>query len=390
MSTTTSATCQICDNPDLREIDGFADLFRVTSDSKPWPQGGKLFLCRACAQVQKSPSPKWREEVARIYADYALYPQGEGAEQAVFDGAGQATSRSEAIVTGLHTVTDLPSRGSLLDIGCGNGAFLTAFSRHHPEWDLHGNELDTRNLSVLEAIPGFSELHTGEVSEISGAFNLVSLIHVLEHIETPSTFLAQVRQCLLAPGARLLVQVPDWQRNPFDLLIADHLLHFTILTLTVLTERSGLTVDRLANDWVPKELSLLAHPGETAHTATAASEEVDHVYNLLTGHIAWLAQLARDAKAIRQQATGDVGLFGTSNAAAWLFGTLSEKIDFFVDEDPNRIGRSLFGRPIYAPEQAPANSEIFIPLVSETANRIAERLGRKDGPRYTAPKERTS
>ena len=35
---------------------------------------------------------------------------------------------------------------------------------------------------------------------------------------------------------------------------------------------------------------------------------------------------------------------------------LEGKVDFFVDEDQNRIGRQLMGRPIVAPAQVPAGA----------------------------------
>ena len=82
-----------------------------------------------CGATQKLVDDAWRKDVVRIYEGYAIYHQGAGAEQAVFDqGSGAAQSRSERIVGRLGGVLDLPESGRLLDIGCGNGAFLRAFA----------------------------------------------------------------------------------------------------------------------------------------------------------------------------------------------------------------------------------------------------------------------
>jgi hypothetical protein len=69
------------------------------------------------------------------------------------------------------------------------------------------------------------------------------------------------------------------------------------------------------------------------------------------------------------------GIFGTSIAAAWLFGELSEVTQFFVDEDPNRIGGEYMGRPIYHPHDVPPGSHVFVGLAPELAEHIRARLG---------------
>jgi cyclopropane fatty-acyl-phospholipid synthase-like methyltransferase len=38
----------------------------------------------------------------------------------------------------LQQVVDLPTRGNLLDIGCGNGAFLKSFGKVYRNWSLAG------------------------------------------------------------------------------------------------------------------------------------------------------------------------------------------------------------------------------------------------------------
>ena len=382
-----SPDCQICGEGTLDEIVAFRKLSRVTSDCKPWPDGGQLFICTACSMVQKDADPSWRNEISRIYEDYVLYPQGEGAEQAVFDSTGQATkSRSAGIVARLAEVTTLPESGSLLDIGCGNGAFLAAFGTHNDRWELHGHELDERNLSALTAIPGFQKLHTVDLLQIGQKFDLISLIHVLEHIQHPDRFIEQIQQTLTTPETIIVIEVPDWQTNPFDLLIADHLLHFTIPTLEILSSRVNLSPISLVNDWIQKEISLVARQS-TGNAPTQIEDTTDphRIREELEDRLKWLFQMILQVNALFNKTSTYTGIFGTSIAAAWLFGATNEKIDFFVDEDPNRIGSQLFGCPILAPSDVPSNANVFVPLPTETANQIAHRLGGVGAPRYTTP-----
>ena len=73
-----------------------------------------------------------------------------------------------------------------------------------------------------------------------------------------------------------------------------------------------------------------------------------------------------------------VGVFGTSIAATWLAQHLADRIAFFVDEDPTRIGRSHFGRPIIAPADIPAGSSVVLPLAPVVAKAVNERLQRAE------------
>jgi len=57
----------------------------------------------------------------------------------------------------------------------------------------------------------------------------------------------------------------------------------------------------------------------------------------------------------------------------WLYGDLRDRVSFFVDEDPSRIGGAFDGIPILAPSQTPSGSTVFVPLLPDVARRVAAR-----------------
>jgi hypothetical protein len=67
------------------------------------------------------------------------------------------------------------------------------------------------------------------------------------------------------------------------------------------------------------------------------------------------------------------GIMGSSIAACWTMLELESKVDFFVDEDLNRVGHQLAGLPILSPAQAPAGSLVFIPMSVAVAENIMNR-----------------
>ena len=309
------ARCHVCGAADLDVAPAYARFRRVTSDCKPWPAGGTLARCCACGGVQTVVTAHWQQEADAIYAGYTIYEQGGGAEQRVFgDDHGIGQPRSDRLVARLRRSVSLPTRGRLLDIGCGNGGFLSAWSREIPGWSLYGTEVSTEHLPDLEPLPGFAGLVTGDLSKVAGTFDVISLVHVLEHIPDPIALLKRCREKLNPDGA-LFIEVPDCRQNPFMLLVADHCSHFSPALLAALVSAAGFEVREATNQWVTKEISVVATPGigpTAANSLGCPQAESEAVF----AGWQWLETIL--AKAAPLAHRRPFGLFGTAIAATWL------------------------------------------------------------------------
>ncbi len=196
--------CHVCEAPAIAEVDGYATFRRITSDCKPWPAGGRLGACRACGCIQNAVDSAWQNEVRQIYADYTVYHQSGGVEQAIFEqGSGEASRRSHRLVARLQASAQLPARGRLLDFGCGNGAFLEAFNALIPGWTLAGAELSDKYQAIVEGLEGVEALYTCPPEQIPGYFDLVVAMHALD--AHPGAHRLSRRGCVekLEPGGQL-------------------------------------------------------------------------------------------------------------------------------------------------------------------------------------------
>ncbi len=362
--------CPACSAPVGRENPRFPPLQRVTSDCRPWPAGGRLVVCPRCGMVHKPADEAFHAEIDAIYAGYAIYHQSGGAEQRSFDtDSGIQSARSARLIGRLGDALRLPNQGRLLDVGCGNGATLRAFSAIRPGWTSVGTELDDRHRAEVEAIPGAS-FAAGPLTGIDGRFDLVTLIHVLEHIVEPIDFLRTLAG-VIAPGGHLLVEVPHHPDNPFELLIADHRSHFTTATLPFALATAGYEVDIVTDGWISRELSVVARPA----TGPAAFPGVDpdRAAAVIDGSLDWLRR-SLGALVALEKADRPLGMFGTAIAGTWLVASSHAAVSFFVDEDPHRVGRSHLGRPILAPAAVPPGSAVFVGLPPQAAAAVAQRL----------------
>jgi 2-polyprenyl-3-methyl-5-hydroxy-6-metoxy-1,4-benzoquinol methylase len=102
----------------------------------------------------------------------------------------------------------LPS-GSLLDIGCGNGRFLTVM--RILGWQVHGIEPDERSAENARRASGARiDAHLDDVPYPPARFDVITMNHVLEHIADPVPLLARCFR-LCRPGGLLGIAVPNWR-----------------------------------------------------------------------------------------------------------------------------------------------------------------------------------
>ena len=374
--------CPHCAHPALEGVREFRLLRRVTSDCRPWPAGGRLCVCGHCGIVQKiivAASPRSPRDVCGLRG---LSPGGRRRAGRVRAVLGRRSARSLRLLGLLRDAVTLPHQGRMLDIGCGNGATLRAFGRIAPAWSLVGTELDDRCRRQVETLPGVEALYTCPPDQVPGSFDAVTMIHVLEHIPAPGPFLAALLP-KMAAGGLLVLELPHYAANPFELLIADHCTHFTAATAAGLLQSVGYDVLVTAEDWIPKELSIVARAGQGTRARGKAPrlrrgvkgrEGCQPPATTVAGALAWLAATAAAARQLA--ARGEIGLLGTSIAAGWLFAELDGAVRFFVDEDPSRVGKTYLDRPVYHPSQVPKGSVVFIPQPAALAAAISRRLAR--------------
>lgn len=139
--------------------------------------------------------------------------------------------------------------GTLLDIGCGDGKFLSLMARRG--WRVAGVDFDAEAVSHARNTYGLDvEVGTARSCVAKGAkYDIVTASHVIEHVAEPNQFLLQCRQ-LLRPGGRLILRTPNAESLGHR-IYADawrglepprHLQIFTLSALCACARSAGLRV----------------------------------------------------------------------------------------------------------------------------------------------------
>jgi SAM-dependent methyltransferase len=368
--------CGVCGRGELNIVSGYSELPRVTSDGRPWPKGGKLGVCRACGAIQKIFSEMLESEIGDIYSSYNLWPMANGDEQKIFLENSINKPRSVFLVDFLSDNAGLPRTGKLLDIGCGTGAAISNFSSQYPEWRIFGADLSDRCMELLKKTPNFERLFLSPLSKIRDKFDMVLMIHSLEHFRKPREALEQTLKLMVDDG-KILIQVPNIEENPFDLFIVDHYFHFSPANLLHLFSDIGMDVVEMRDGYLPKEITLL---GMKCNSEGRKKFPLKKEYSTCAAYvencIAWIKNVFEEAKKYAILAKNNkkqFGIFGTSISGMLLYGEIKEYINFFVDEDISRQGSYVNGIPIISPSDCPSGSIIYVPLIYKISKKIAEK-----------------
>jgi SAM-dependent methyltransferase len=138
----------------------------------------------------------------------------------------------------------LPPRGSVLDVGCGAGAYGPALISDGHQWlgletNAHCCEILQRRGLPYRRVPN----ETAGFPTEAGEFEDAICIEVLEHIADVDSFLAEMKRSIRrralfsVPNMEVLPYFSGWHVVPWHLLEADHKNFFTRASLRKVLQR---------------------------------------------------------------------------------------------------------------------------------------------------------
>lgn len=147
------------------------------------------------------------------------------------------------------------TKGAVLDIGCGTGAFLHAMQE--AGWDITGLEPDETAREKAAALYSIQPQQPGKLFELPAAScNAITMWHVLEHVHELHAYVKQIAH-LLAPKGKAFIAVPNYTSKDaaaygaywaaYD--VPRHLYHFSPNSMEVLLAQHGLKLHAVKPMW---------------------------------------------------------------------------------------------------------------------------------------------
>lgn len=217
-------------------------------------------ICANCGLVFQSPRMTEGELKAFYQGEYRQLYQG-NQEPGAKDLAVQrlrARALSEFLqLSGVRPTTHL-------DSGCSAGLLL---ERLRDDFGCQPTGVEPgdayRSHAQRRGLPVYASLDELEPVACT-KFDLISLIHVLEHLPDPLTYLTHLRQHFLSPDGWLLIEVPNLYAH--DCFEIAHLVSYSPRTLRQTVEKAGFAIQlfqahgRPRSQLIPLYLTLLARP----------------------------------------------------------------------------------------------------------------------------------
>jgi 2-polyprenyl-3-methyl-5-hydroxy-6-metoxy-1,4-benzoquinol methylase len=232
--------------------------------------------CSRCQLAWLDPQPV-PADVPRLYSRYCTHDAGqlntwigrlqEAATECALKRLGYPVKCSGEILPRLLStlpsfrryatlsVLGLPSSetGSLLDVGCGNGQFISRMRSFG--WTVSGIDPDPAAVA-LGSKQGL-HIRTGMVADLpeTERYDVITLSHVVEHVSDPVTLL---RECAkrLQPNGRLILATPNinslghswFERFWRGLEVPRHFIIFSPAAFHTCVARAGLVVESLTTE----------------------------------------------------------------------------------------------------------------------------------------------
>lgn len=271
------APCPMCGSSGAARLRRVRDLFFGSAGE--WD----IFWCDRDRVAWISPQPT-SEQLAQAYSHYYTHASDANGESAgmgavakailqhrfgyAVDGEAAMLTRAIAAVplvfdtvAGSVMWLEKVEGGRLLDVGCGNGAFLERMQSLG--WIVAGVETDPVAASVARS-RGL-DVTIGELQRVKfsdASFDAITMAHVIEHLRDARALLSECLR-ILRPGGKLIIATPNVESLGFRLLrerwrgleVPRHLAIHSVTSLSRLLGDAGFelaearTVTRGARSW---------------------------------------------------------------------------------------------------------------------------------------------
>ena len=223
-------------------------------------------LCLNCGLVYQSPRMSEDELNSFYQKEYRQVYQG--SENPIQKDLTVQKKRSGFLIKVLQE-NGIENIDRHLDIGCSSGILLERVGEEFQcqvvgiePGDAYRSYAESRGLKVYASLD--DAMHGKEIH-----FDLITMVHVLEHLSDPVDYLIQLKSMWLTSAGVLLIEVPNlYAHDSFEVA---HLTSFSHYTLEETLKKAGYAIKGLLkhgsprSNLIPLYITLLATPSKNSH-----------------------------------------------------------------------------------------------------------------------------
>ncbi len=373
-------SCNVCAAPLTQALYQSEGGNSLTSLCQVRPGATRVYACGRCAHLQ---TEEMADAASFYESDYGILINSEEEDQ-IYEVMpdGKQVYRTDHQVKVLLDKLSLSSGARILDYGCAKSSMTKRLLAHRSDIQPHLFDVSARYIPFWEKFiePGRWAVHETP-SAWQGYFDVVTSFFSMEHMIQPE---ASVRKmaAMLKPGGTLYCIVPNVVTNVADLIVLDHVNHFSAPSLRYLLKGVGLDVESI-DDTSHRGAFVVVARRVNEVEQRILPEEFDHdVQN-------WLSRLqdvasfwSNAAESVRSQEAelppdAETAIYGAGFYGAFIASCLKEpqRVVCHLDQNVYLYGRRLNDRPILSPAQLPKHiRNVWVGLNPTHARQIVSQL----------------
>jgi 2-polyprenyl-3-methyl-5-hydroxy-6-metoxy-1,4-benzoquinol methylase len=345
--------CRVCESPTSVLFESPSEI-ALLSSATPILGSTVVDLCRACGHAQTRPVVNLR---SYYESEYQFRVNSED-EDDLYDRVGDKNVyRSDQQACLVESSIDLNRPMKVLDYGCGKARSLKLLAERHPLLEPYVFDVsETYREFWNNFVRPERQASTSIPCEWHDNMDLVLSLFALEHVEEPGAFVATLRQ-LLRPGGSVFVIIPNMLTNVSDLVVVDHVNHFSAASLSHLFGGEGFVDLHIDSESYRGAFVVRAtRPTEHGLTSGDLSRGWPDTERVL-GLGLYLQDTVKNIRAAEnaRRVTERCAIYGSGIYGLFIATMLPDRARTacFLDQNPWRQGLSLMGIPVIAPDRLP-------------------------------------
>ena len=360
--------CRVCRN-ELGDSIYASSAPAITSLATTLDAPTTVYVCSACGHCQSVDLPSLE---AFYDTDYKISLASDDHDQVYEVRDGKSVFRTDRQAEVAIDLVGMHPAAKILDYGAAKATTLRKIIAQWPNASPHVFDVSEDYRRYWSSwLPNEACATYKLPSSWHGLFDVVTAHYVIEHVSSPIAALADLRG-LLAPGGKLFFSVPDWTQNTGDLLVVDHVNHFSDTSVRTAAWSAGLEVDVLASNQLPGAFAVVCSPSKSpsAPPAGQVTGEVGHARAACSFWADAISTLDNSCSSRRDRPTA---IFGVGFYGSLVYSRVGKKVPVscFLDNNPHSWSLRHFGLPVRPPAEIPDDVRtVFVGLNPSKARAI--------------------
>lgn len=308
-----------------------------------------VYHCPSCGHIQKPNFP----EVEQFYdREYQISLASEEHDQLYGIVNEKPLYRTEHQADLAIQKLALEPGMTVLDYGCGKAATLAKIVDKVPGIQPAVFDISSNYQHYWDSwIPKEDQATYSLSPDWKNRFDRIMAHFVFEHVTDPIAILKEISG-LLAPSGKIFISVPNVCQNTGDLLVVDHLNHFTGQTLKFIADNAGLTLESSSDeDYRGAHIVVFSKHASNAEGDTITwPDDITRIANDWGDIRAKVLDHAADHPGV------DVEIYGAGFYGSWIAMLIKDhqNVVQFLDRNTHLQGTTLFDIPINDPDSLKA------------------------------------